>query len=165
VHFLRKCRSQWPTDLEFPHLVGRQVSPGESTFQDQFYRLNFHTRNPSSEYSMLEIVLTPSSRTVENVEASGGPETVTLDGALTDERMAFFISYALSILFPELRKIFICDLIVAALLSQAPLSACESQISIRLTETPCCWLISFCPNNYRTTVVATGVVLVVVDAL
>ena len=66
---------------------------------------------------VLEIVLTPSNRTVKIVEASGGPETVTLtDGTPPDERMAFFISSALSILFPELRKIFICDLIVAAFL-------------------------------------------------
>ena len=50
---------------------------------------------------MLEIVLTPSNRTVESVEASGDPETVTLtDGTPSDERMAFFISSALSILFP-----------------------------------------------------------------
>ena len=34
---------------------------------------------------MLEIVLTPSNRTVESVEASGGPETVTLtDGTPPD---------------------------------------------------------------------------------
>ena len=80
------------------------------------------------------------------MEASGGPETVTLrNGTPPDERMAFFISSALSILFPELRKIFICGLIVAAFLSQAPLPACESQKSIRLTEAPCCWPINFAP--------------------
>jgi len=95
---------------------------------------------------MLRIVFTVYNRTVENVEASGGPETVTLiNGTPSDERMAFFISSALSILFPELRKIFICDLIAAALLSQAPLPVCESQKSIRLTETPCYWPINFAP--------------------
>jgi len=70
---------------------------------------------------MLEIVLTPSNRTVENVEASGGPKMVKLtDATPPNERMAFFISSALSILFPELRKIFTYDLIVATFLSQAP---------------------------------------------
>ena len=62
------------------------------------------------------------------MEASGGPETVTLiNGTPPDERMAFFISSALSILFPELRKSFMCDLIAAAFLSRAPLPVCESQ--------------------------------------
>lgn len=75
---------------------------------------------------MLEIVFIFFNWMVENVEVLGGFEMVMLiDGILFDERMVFFIFFVFLILFFELRKIFICDLIVVVFLLYVFLFVCE----------------------------------------
>ena len=121
----------------------------------------FHTRIPSPLYSTVLIKLTSSTfKDCSRGVADSHRVTLTTDTP-PEERITSDIWAGVSISLPEFRWTLICDLIVAAFLSQGPFPPWGSEKSRRFMDTPNCSPRTRAHNGCST-VITSGIVLPII---